>query len=80
MQPTLLAPVPVAVFRGGALEIKARYNSGTGAPMEACTVGVRTASASCAASSAEVDGEGFSGTVRLADIQQPIRAGRSATG
>lgn len=70
MQPTLLAPVPVAVFRGGALEIKARYNSGTGAPMEACTVGVRTASVSCAAASAEVDGEGFSGTVRLADIQQ----------
>ena len=70
MQPTLLAPVPVAVFRAGALEIEARYNSGTGAPMEACTVGVRTASVSCAASSVQVDGEAFSGTVRLADIQQ----------
>lgn len=70
MQPTLLSPVPVAVFRDGAVEVKARYNSGTGAPMEACTVGVRTSSTSCAASSVEASGEEFGGRVLLDDIQQ----------
>lgn len=69
MQPTILSPVPFILFSGGSVYIVARYNSGTGAPMQKCEIGVATGKVSLACS-VVVDGETFSGSAAIADIVQ----------
>lgn len=69
MQPTIISPVPTLLFSGGSVVVVARYNSGSGAPMQKCEIGVFTGRSSVACPTT-VDGENFTGTAIVRDIEQ----------